>query len=101
VPPGHPAHGKGYDEIDVEVHGGLTYAEACSGAICHVPAPGETDEVHWLGFDCGHAWDVTPSLLRYGADLSALLGATLRATYKNVAYVTGEVERLAQQLAGR
>ena len=27
IPKGHPLHGKGYDEIDVDVHGGLTFAE--------------------------------------------------------------------------
>lgn len=27
IPVGHPAHGKHYDSIDVEVHGGLTFSE--------------------------------------------------------------------------
>lgn len=54
VPPGHPWHGKHYDAVDADVHGGLTYAEPCSGEICHVPQPGESDDVWWLGFDCGH-----------------------------------------------
>lgn len=27
IPPEHPCHGKDYDEIDVDVHGGLTFGE--------------------------------------------------------------------------
>jgi len=27
LPKGHPCYGKGYDNIDVEVHGGLTFSE--------------------------------------------------------------------------
>jgi hypothetical protein len=27
---GHPAHGAGYDDVDVKVHGGLTFASGCA-----------------------------------------------------------------------
>lgn len=76
VPEGHPLHGRkawgtgATDEQhhaavdDLEVHGGITYAEACAGNICHVPAPGEPDHVWWFGFDCAHAGDVSPGLHR-------------------------------------
>lgn len=71
VPPGHPLHGKGYSDDAAEplmVHGGLTYAAPCmvesdrgpDALICHAPEPGESDEVWWLGFDCGHAFDISP-----------------------------------------
>jgi hypothetical protein len=30
VPEGHPCHGKGYDDVDVDVHGGLTFADSCN-----------------------------------------------------------------------
>jgi len=68
VPPGHPAHGKGYDAVhelrELDVHGGLTFAAPCDvgehAVICHVPEPGEPDAVWWLGFDCAHAWDYSP-----------------------------------------
>lgn len=97
VLPGHPAHGKGYSEIDgdIDVHGGLTYAEGCSGNICHVPAPGEPDDVWWLGFDCGHAFDYTPAL-----DTQKLGPGDYRRdeTYRDIAYVKAECESLARQL---
>jgi hypothetical protein len=111
VPPGHPYHGKEYNGLDVDVHGGLTYAEACveGGHICHVPQPGESDEVWWLGFDCAHSGDF--SGMKYGPEDPAvverpdLFGGGPRLTswggyerYCSVAYVRHEVERLAQQL---
>src|SRR6266496_32796 len=49
VPTKHPFHGKNYDSVNISVHGGLTYSGACAGHICHIPKPGETDDVWWLG----------------------------------------------------
>lgn len=44
-------YGKGYDEIDVDCNGGLTYARNyLSGQ--------EDKETWWIGFDCGHCWDL-------------------------------------------
>lgn len=67
VAPGHPLHGKGYDDApDFVVHGGLTFASSCDGeegtGICHVPRPGEPGEVWWFGFDCGHGMDLIPTM---------------------------------------
>lgn len=97
VPPGHPAHGKHYDGVDVNVHGGLTYADKCQGAICHVPEPGDPDDVWWLGFDCAHARDLSPKSRAWEA---ANGYAPIRdEEYRGVPYVTAETERLAEQLA--
>lgn len=92
VPPGHPYYGKDYDGLDVEVHGGLTYADACAGDICHKAKPGEPDDLWWLGFDCGHFLDLVP--FRHDSDLPE------KEIYRDVAYVRAECERLAEQLAG-
>ena len=93
VPPGHVAHGKDYGDVDVNVHGELSYSAACDGErICHVPEPGEPDDVHWLGFDCMHTFDmapVRPDGWYFVADRQ----------YRDVAYVRREVESLAEQLA--
>lgn len=48
IPEGHPWHGLGYDDIDVEVHGGLTYAND-----------------GWVGFDTLHGGDCWPGSPRY------------------------------------
>lgn len=102
VPPGHPLHGKGYNEAydladNISVHGGLTYAAACAGAICHVPEPGEPDDVWWFGFDCAHLGDWRPvDMAPYLKDLRRMPGHDV---YRDVPYVTSEVESLAEQLA--
>jgi hypothetical protein len=102
VPGEHPWHGKDYNEVDVAVHGGLTFAGPCSHgpeehAICHVPGEGEPDDVWWLGFDCGHLYDRTniriPKALRDEGHFSWDEGRV----YRDVSYVTEQVRRLAAQ----
>jgi hypothetical protein len=107
VPPEHPAHGKDYyDMPDIEVHGGLTYADRCQeGAeehgICHVPEPGRPADVWWFGFDCGHCWDLVPGI----ADALGSIGRSPyrgdREVYRDFTYVQAEVAQLARQLAAR
>ena len=48
VPVGHPAYGKNYNELDIYVHGGLTY-----GSDYLVI---DTDELNgwWIGWDYAH-----------------------------------------------
>jgi hypothetical protein len=94
VPPGHPWHGQSYGQLeDVEIHGGLTYAAPCKGHICHVPQPGEPDDVWWLGFDCAHSDDLIPFLeLERESEPFA-------PEYKTLAWVKAETERLAEQVA--
>lgn len=54
IPQGHTLYGKDYDDIYVEVHGGLTYSNESD----EYNYPVETDEkVWWIGFDCGHFGD--------------------------------------------
>jgi hypothetical protein len=100
VPPGHPWHGKHYndDALDgVDVHGGLTYSEPCveGGHICHVPQPGEPEAVWWQGFDCSHAWDISPA--RAHLPGFSVVSSSMGESYKPVAYVRWQVELLAEQ----
>lgn len=92
VPPGHPAHGKDYDDVGVTVHGGLTYARPCQegGEVCHVPRPGYPDDVWWLGFDCAHYMDYCPGMDRYGEKD--------HRRYRDIEYVQVECAELALQL---
>jgi hypothetical protein len=100
VPPGHPLHGKHYHEVDVKAHGGLTYANACRGPICHVPGPGEPDDVWWFGFDCSHAFDLCPGMAAWERSLGCRPPEIDRLeTYRDLAYVRAQVEKLAEQLA--
>lgn len=101
VPPGHPWHGIkslwAEGSPDIDVHGGITYSGACSGRICHVPKPGEPDNVFWLGFDCHHAGDIAPGDEAFfrSRGLPSLEGYGDR--YRTLAYVQDECRRLAEQ----
>jgi hypothetical protein len=108
VAPGHWAYGKGYSEERLEalrVHGGLTYAAGCqhgdeATSICHVPEPGQPDDVWWLGFDCGHAFDLAPGARNaVPMDLGFMdLSLGGGESYRNINYVKRECAELAKQL---
>lgn len=97
VPAGHPWHGKHYDDVAVEVHGGLTFANACQAGslgehrVCHTPEPGEPDHLWWLGFDCAHSGDVSPVW-------SNRFRRMPFETYKTLSFVRGQCESLARQV---
>lgn len=80
---GHPYYRKSSDDIDVDVHGGLTFAQIGEGINW-------SKGYWWIGFDTGHLWDYQPGMEKYIEPF---------ATYKNIDYVTKEVKRLAEQLA--
>jgi hypothetical protein len=102
VPSGHPHFGQDYDKPDVEVHGGLTFADACqpsndeSRGICH--KVDVEDHVWWFGFDCAHSWDLVPGMAAYQqvSGLRGLHGGD--EVYRNLGYVSREIKSLARQL---
>jgi hypothetical protein len=105
VSPSHPLHGKRYDDADVEVHGGLTFADRCDDdapedrGICHVPAPGRPKDVWWFGFDCHHFMDFGPGMAAREAALGMPpIPSSLGESYKTIGYVQRECARLAEQL---
>src|SRR5688500_9248513 len=66
---GHSLYGMHYDEIDLEVYGGLTYSSFCDEdnkeiGICHIKE--EVDKAWWFGFDCCHGGDYAPSDMGWG-----------------------------------
>jgi hypothetical protein len=65
VPPGHPLYGLNYQQLQgrVDAPRSICYSNKCFGTICHVPAPGESDDIWWFGFDFAHASDLVPALL--------------------------------------
>lgn len=106
VAEGHPLFGKGYGDLDVEVHGGLSFADECepsgdeASRICHVPGEGEPDHVWWFGFDCGHSGDNSPRDAYHAATQREPCFKAILAygTYKTLAYVKSECADLARQL---
>lgn len=106
LPPEHPLHGKGYDDlgIDVDVHGGLTFSDKCrpgeneAQGICHVPGPGEPDHVWWLGFDCAHCCDYSPRDVHYAATKGWPFTLDHNSSYRTLRYVQRQCANLAKQL---
>lgn len=126
VPPGHPLHGVAWGEdatAGLYAHRGVNYSAPCmevgempAGAwegsrellVCHVPEPGQPDDVWWFGFDCGHAFDSQPGRDARMRDLDMRLGQIeeelpedhpLRRRYAPLPYVRAECRSLAAQLA--
>lgn len=114
VAPDHPWHGKGYDDVRnadpddeyVDVHGGLTYADACQEGsaplgICHIPEPGTPEHLWWFGFDCHHAYDQTPQDFVFAAEYADKDCFRIRSedTYRTLEYVKRQCRHLAAQVA--
>jgi hypothetical protein len=101
VPEGHWAYLRHYDDVPVDVHGGLTFSDKCQGgdetrAICHIA---DDDRVWWLGFDCAHAGDYMPKTESFFRKAIEHLPYGIPSdVYRDFAYVTQEVESLARQL---
>lgn len=83
IPKTHNLYGVGYNElygngIDIDVHGGITYAEEEDG--------------EWVyGFDCAHWHDLVPSSIENGYYEPG-------DVYRNMAYVESEINLLTNQL---
>jgi hypothetical protein len=93
---GHPAYGVAYDELGLEAHGGLSYSDRCQEGhphegvgVCHLPFAERSDDIWWLGFDCGHGQDWMP-----WSSVPMFSGGI----YKTQDYVADEVTDLAAQL---
>lgn len=114
VTEGHPLFETAYNDdrfYDLDVHGGVTFTDLCQEnekehGVCHVPGPGRTDHVWWIGFDCSHSWDHSPKFekaLTFGAAARHLsdavdFGGGFESSYKDLPYVTQEIHELAAQL---
>jgi hypothetical protein len=99
IPPGHPWHGLGYDDVKTadgyypDVHGGLTFAEA--DLHCGKGGP---DDAWWLGFDCAHAGDAAdPSLPGYHEEFD--FGRGMGDRIKDTGYVIAQCHELIVEAA--
>lgn len=104
----HPDFQKDYDNVDYDVHGGLTFANFCAdvkrpdgSGICHIVEEGENDRVWWFGFDCAHSGDYTPMMSKYRRQHPDLYRCNPWETYKDLTYVERQVKALARQLKAR
>jgi len=87
VPEGHPYDGLEYDDLRVEVHGGLTFRwKAKEGGM-------------WFGFDCAHAGDWTGYYSDKEGDSKKPYGYEHPGQIWTAEDVAAETEKLAKQLA--
>lgn len=94
IPPGHPFFGK--EDVDVTCHGGLTFSTV--------------QEKHMIGFDCGHAVDLVPTMKatqeRITANIMAMYSLSeemmksdlFNPSYKNMDYCIAECMAMIDQL---
>lgn len=95
----HPDFNRDYGDLEeLNVHGGLTYANLCQGNICHL-SDDNGEPTYWLGFDCGHFDDIAPLMLEYRhlKDWPKYSPET----YKTEQYAKLETQNLALQLSKR
>lgn len=91
VPKSNPAWGKHYSDLEeqgtnIDVHGGLTFAEQGKEFSMHWPDP----ELWWFGFDTSHAWDSVDYGYGDGHEKT-------RGHYWTAEEVAKEVQRMAEQ----
>lgn len=105
---GHPAFGK--EDVDLSVHGGVTWTGWADQKHHHKFSPKNpgSGKIWLVGFDCSHGWDISPCVeialkeVR-GKGLSPLpipkKGSMLPdQTWKDLAFVKKQCERMAEQL---
>jgi len=100
VPESNPHYEQDFDRPinNCDVHGGLTFAGFCdpsedeSIGLCHT-GDVANEKVWWLGFDCYHAGDKSPTRKQF-YDFEP------EDEYRNIGYVKAEIRNLAKQLSG-
>ena len=83
IPKVHKLYKVEYYNIEVEVHGGLTYGRLGT-------AKDAIEEYCWIGFDCAHSCDLLPK-----CDFTHCS----EHTYRNWDYVKQQVTNLAKQVS--
>jgi len=92
VPAGHPWHGKHYDDLPIDVHGGLTFAEP--DKPCDKDG---SDNAWWFGFDCAHAGDAPDPCLPHEHQMMPIFSDSI----KTQEYVESECRSLCEQVLRR
>ena len=88
----HPFHGKSFDKIPVDVHGGLSFSKNELIYNDRLAGFASSKGWWWIGFDCAHAFDIMPAFGNMG------MKPYPDATYKPYHYVRWELNRLAMQM---
>lgn len=94
---GHRWYKKNYNDIDVSVHGGLTYSrlsekedEGIEEMMPNVLYEGYKGLTYWIGFDTSHYRDLSPGYYNF-----RLLQD---GEYRDLGYIMNELTELCKQL---
>lgn len=82
----HPFYEKDYEDIDIDIHGGLTSAGR----------DGAGD--FWIIFDCGHVRDFVPLVYKIAPSFMRRVTEGDPTTYKNIEFVKHELKKLVCQI---
>lgn len=98
LPPSHPWFGKADSDLDVSVHGGITFSE--HDVACGAGGP---DDGYWIGFDCAHGFDAPDPTLP-NTRFDNMLASTFQKLYgdseiRTQEYVEAECRSLCDQAA--
>lgn len=86
IPEDHPYYDKGYDDMDLFVHGGLTFFGDFDKFDFGIAINNIIHNKCYVGFDCAHSGDLMP------------IGLTMYGTYRDMTYVRNEIEYVVDQL---
>lgn len=93
----HKYYGTVYQDIDVNVHGGLTFSDY--DVPCEKDGP---DDGYWIGFDCGHFWDqpdlTLPIQKEYLDSVERISKIMPDGKIRSTDYVRGQCYNLIDQL---
>lgn len=98
LPRGHPYFGLGVhsDDLTLECHGGLNYADDSIGYIAREIFP----DTWWLGFDTCHFGDLLVYEYDFGIKSSGLNPFTgAPGIYRDLDYIKGQLSRMAKECA--
>lgn len=97
IPFGHPDYGKTYHALEdtLAVHGGWTYS--------HDGGDDDGGKFTIFGFDCAHAGDISPGIVDITNKWLGQIteGTDDTETYRDIAYVTEQLENAAKQFKER
>lgn len=97
LPRDHPLWGVGYDDVDVQVHGCLTFSDRARERWTEESDLDLDPDLWWFGFDCAHLGDLVPGVLAVERRLG--FGPPPDSfVYRGPEYVGAETENLARQL---
>lgn len=80
LPEGHKYYKKHYDDIPVDVHGGLTFSEDIDDELAERFE--RFPKGYWIGFDCAHLGD---------AQDEQLMSQGLKETYSRIGFGSGHI----------